>query len=190
MILNNTDFLKGINEKDIHAYQLLYKEYYRALVVYATGFVEQKEVAEDIVQDLFFSIWEKSIELQSEAALKAFLYNSIRNRCINHIRHNSVKSKYAEQYLSNSDQSTEFESAMEEEEIYRQLFLAIEALPPRCREIFEMNLAGKRNDEIAALLNLSIETVKTQKKKAIRILKQKINPILLVEITTIILHAK
>lgn len=172
----------------MNAYQVLYKEYYRALVVYAIGFVEQREIAEDIVQDLFSSIWEKSIELQSHAALKAFLYNSTKNRCINHIRHDSVKNKYAEHFLSNPEESTEFESAMEEEEIYRQLFLAIEALPPRCREIFELNLSGKRNDEIAALLDLSIETVKTQKKKALKILKAKISPILMAEIATIILH--
>lgn len=184
------DILNGINNRDINAYKVLYKEYYRSLVVYAISFVDQKEIAEDIVQDLFSSIWERSMELQSLVALKAFLYNSVKNRCINHIRHNSVKNKYAEQFLNSPEEYTEFESAMEEEEIYRQLFLAIEELPPRCREIFELNLAGKRNDEIAATLNLSIETVKTQKKKAIRLLKGRISPILFIEISTIILHYK
>jgi len=60
-----------------------------------------------------------------------------------------------------------------EQEIYRQVFAAIEELPPRCKKVFEMHLQGKKNSEIASLLNLSIETVKTQKKRAMRHLRKR-----------------
>lgn len=182
------DFLKGLNKKDYDSFHWLYTNYYRSLVVYAITFVEQKEIAEDLIQDLFINLWESNIEIRSEISLKAFLYNSTKNRCLNYLKHIGIENKYAEKVQLSPEESTNLDSQIEEEEIYRQLFLEIEKLPPRCREIFEMNLSGKRNNEIAEILKISIETVKTQKKKAIRILKNKIQSGLLMEIIGVILH--
>lgn len=183
-------FLKNLNNKSFDAFQELYQDYYRSLVVYAIGFVEQRQIAEDIVQDLFISLLEKNITIQSLAGLKAFLYNSVKNKSINHLKHLDIENKYVQHIQDSLKQEVTLESDMEEEEIYRQLFLAIEKLPPRCREIFEMNLDGKRNEEIAEILNLSIETVKTQKKKAMNLLRKHINPNLLLYIYAVILHTK
>lgn len=60
------------------------------------------------------------------------------------------------------------------DEIYRELCLAVNTLPGRCREVFELHLQGKRDEEIAELLSLSVLTVKTHKKDAIRILRVKL----------------
>lgn len=60
------------------------------------------------------------------------------------------------------------------EEIYRRIYRVVEELPEGCRKIFEQHLKGRKNEEIAALLNISVETVKSQKKKAVRILRERL----------------
>ena len=167
-------FLENLNKRHISAYKHLYEDYYKALVVYAMDLVSQKEIAEDIVQDLFVSIWEKEMVFISLAAFKSFLYRSVRNASLNHIKHIDVEEKYVLSLQQNNE--PEFDLEVEEEEIYRLLFSTIEKLPPRCHEIFEMHLKGKKNDEIAETLNISLETVKTQKKRAIKFIRENISP--------------
>lgn len=169
-------FLEKLNERHISAYKLLYENYYKALVIFAMNFVVQREIAEDIVQELFVSIWEKGMKFISVVAFKSFLYRSIKNACLNHIKHMDVEDKYTSSIQLNNEDEIGYDPEIEEEEIYRQLFIVINKLPPRCHEIFEMHLSGKRNDEIADILNISLETVKTQKKRAIKFIKENIAP--------------
>ena len=167
-------FLKQLNEKHLDAFQLLYDYYYKILVLYAINFVEQEVIAEDIVQDLFISIWEKDVKFDSLTAFKTFLYNSVRNSSLNYLKHLQVEEKFARASQQKGADTDELFLEIEEQEIYRQLFKIIEELPVRCREIFEMHLQGKKNNEIASLLALSIETVKTQKKRAMRHLRRRL----------------
>jgi RNA polymerase sigma-70 factor (ECF subfamily) len=183
-------FLQKLNKRKSDAYETLYQDYYRSLVLYAMNFVRQKEIAEDIVQNLFVSIWERETTFISPLSLKAFLYNSIKNKSLNYIKHLEVEEEYAQFTLENAEEAIDMDREMDEEEIYRQLFLAIEELPARCREIFEMYMDGKRNDEIAETLSISIETVKTQKKRAIKHLKSRMSVYAFILIYFIILDAK
>ena len=62
------------------------------------------------------------------------------------------------------------------EEIFRQLFMTIDSLPERCKQVFLLHMEGKKNEEIAAALYVSLETVKTQKKRAMSLLRKKLSP--------------
>ena len=72
-----TAFLQKINDRQVEAYRILYDEYYPALVVYASTFLASDEVAEDIVQELFVSMWEKRVTFVSFPAFKTYLYTGI-----------------------------------------------------------------------------------------------------------------
>mgnify|MGYP002279543418 CR=1 FL=1 len=98
-------------------------------------------------------------------SFRTYLYNSIRNASLNYLKHQNVESLYLERLASTYREITEEEDT-NEEEIYRLLFRAIDNLPTRCREIF------LKNEEIATALGISIETVKTQKKRAIQSIKE------------------
>ena len=74
-----TAFLQKINDRQVEAYRILYDEYYPALVVYASTFLASDEVAEDIVQELFVSMWEKRVTFVSFPAFKTYLYKFIKN---------------------------------------------------------------------------------------------------------------
>ncbi|KAB6221101.1 sigma-70 family RNA polymerase sigma factor, partial [Bacteroides xylanisolvens] len=93
------------------------------------------------------------------------------NASLNYLKHQNVESLYLERLASTYREITEEEDT-NEEEVYRLLFRAIDKLPTRCREIFLLHMDGKKNEEIATALGISIETVKTQKKRAIQSIKE------------------
>ena len=138
-----SSFIKGINEQHPTAYHQLYNEYYKALVLYAINFLSSQQAAEDIVQDLFATMWEKKMRFLSLHSFRTYLYNSIRNASLNYLKHQNVESLYLERLASTYREITEEEDT-NEEEIYRLLFRAIDNLPTRCREIFLLHMDGKK----------------------------------------------
>ncbi len=180
-------WIKQLNRRELGAYQMLYQHYYKLLVLYAVTFVEMEDIAQDLVQDVMVSVWEKELQFASEAALKSFLYNAVRNASLNQLRHAKVKGEYAQKQLIKGEQSFDLQKEIERNEIYGQVYAAIEKLPARCKEVFELHLQGMKNAEIAEQLKISVETVKTQKKRALSFLKQQLAPAVFVFLSSNIL---
>lgn len=112
---------------------------------------------------------------RSLASFRVYLYNSVRNASLDYLKHKDVEGNYLQKMLDSH--STTFRMEEEEEgffseEVYRQLLQTIDALPDRCREVFLMYMEGKKNEEIATALHVSLETVKTQKKRAMSFLRK------------------
>lgn len=177
---SNAISIKQINKLDATAFRLLYKTYYKALVCYALQMVEDSDSAEDIVQELFSTIWEKKMPFQSLASFKAYLYNSVRNASLDYLKHKDVEGSYLQKmidmhpdYCGNEEEE---EEGFFKEEVYRQLLLTLDSLPNRCREVFLLYMEGNTNEEIANALHVSLETVKTQKKRAMSFLRKKLGP--------------
>lgn len=163
--------IEQINEKKREGYHELFRLFYQSLVVFAMKYVNERAEAEDVVQDLFVALWEKEEKFLSFASFRTFLYNSVRNICLNRIKHKKVEEKYIAYKQAHPDEFDEDE--LIEEEVWRHLFLTIDELPSRCREIFLLHLDGKKSEEIAEQLHIALQTVKTQKKKAIRYIREK-----------------
>jgi RNA polymerase sigma-70 factor (family 1) len=176
---DNERFINELNKRSALAYYKLYDDYYKALVAYSTNFVSAIESAEDIVQDLFIGIWEKNLTFFSYSSLKHYLYNSVRNASINYLKHQNVEALYI-QKLIDTYKGFDDEDDVYEEEVYRLLFKAIDKLPSRCKEVFLLYMDGKKNEEIADMLNIAVETVKTQKKRAIQSLKKQLGSLFFV----------
>ena len=157
----------SINRKDI--FERLFSDYYGILVCYAQKYTKREDIAEDIVQDVFASLWEENRIFPSQANFRSFLYISIRNAAFDYLRHQNVESSYIEEALTANRFLSD--DSFQKEEVFRLLFKQIDLLPERCREIFLLHLEGYDNDAIAKKLSLSIETVKTQKKRAMKTLR-------------------
>lgn len=166
-------FLVRLNNKQREAFHELFQKYYRPLIMFAMRYLGGQDKAEDVVQSLFITVWERKKAFFSEESLHVFLYNSVRNICLNLLKHERVEKKYADYILTN-EKDFEKEYDWLEEELYESLFKAIDELPPRCREVFLLSLDGKKNEEIAQELHITLLTVKTQKKKAIRYLRERL----------------
>lgn len=174
--MNNKELsIEQINQPDASTFRVLYKEYYRALVAYAVQMVESVDAAEDIVQELFSSLWEKPKSFPSLTALRSYLYCAVRNASLDYLKHKNIENDYLQRLADNYQEYRMGKSDDEsffDEEVYRLLFRTIDALPERCREVFLLAMQGKKNEEIAETLRVSQETVKTQKKRGMAFLKK------------------
>lgn len=167
-------FIERINQKQREAYYDLFREFYQSLVMFAMRYIGVQSEAEDIVQDLFVAVYEKQEKFLSYNSFRMFLYNSVRNTCLNLIKHRKVEEKYIHYSLAHMEDGEGYDWELLEEELWRRLFKTIDELPPRCREVFLLSLDGKKNEEIAKELHITLLTVKTQKKKAVHYLREKL----------------
>lgn len=158
-------FIHNINKHDVSAYKVLYKKYYQILVAYSFAMTSDQQVSEDIVQELFIKIWESDLKFLALSPFKAYLYNSVRNASLNHLRSLKVEQKHIES-IQEMYRTMKTPYDMEQEEMYEHMYAEIDKMPKQMRKIFLMHLAGNTNDGIAGALRISVETVKTQKKRA------------------------
>jgi len=157
------------------AFELLFREYYGPLVAYAFRFTGNLDTAREIVQDFFVRLYERQNALTIESSLRAYLYRSVYNCCINYSNQKSIQDKHLRNIELERKQSEHLEEEIQTVELQHRIHSMIEALPPRCRQIFKMNrLDGLKNEEIAFRLNLSKRTVETQISKALKILRKKL----------------
>ena len=156
----------------------LYRRYAPELVHYIRKFTEDQAAAEDIVQETFITVWENKKTFNSYQGLKAYLYELVQNKCTNYLKHRQVEDKYAS-YVKTTGEEAEGDYSLMQEEIYRELYMAVRELPEKCQRVFELHLEGKKNDEIAEILGISVLTVKSHKQNAIHILKEKMGNLFL-----------
>jgi len=159
-----------IRQDDRHSFEVLFKKYYASFCVVAYRYVEDKDIAKDIAQEVFIKLWDKRHDYDEMPSVKTFLYVLVKNACLNHIRNQKIKDKH----LGAIEKEGElfFQQAVIPEETYRQLEAFIEQLPPQSANIIRLNLQGCSNGEIAETLGVSINTVKTLKYNALRNMRE------------------
>ena len=139
----------------------------------------EMKVAEEIVQDTFVRIWQKRNVFQSVGSLKAYLYNSVRNGSLSHLRHSKVERsriEAIEREFTEIQTDDHGELLLHREEIYRQLLQAIDALPTKLRELFLLSVNGKTSAEIAAEMGITPESVKKQRQRGLARLRELLPP--------------
>ena len=165
--------------KDHRKFEELFTSCYPALCSFASAIVSDLSAAEDIVQEVFVRFWEKSENFSNEHAVKTFLYTSVKNKCLNQLEHDKVVQKHREYSLNELKNEQMIHNRIVEEETHRLIYNAINELPAECKNILLLSMNGLKNREIAEELNISVNTVKTQKKIAYRQLKIRFSDIYL-----------
>lgn len=150
-----------------------FKEYYPMLLAYASKMVQDQESAKEIVQELFLSLFEKQASLTQLHSPKAYLFQAVRNRCLNHLKKNKQQKQVPLQ--EGNAIPDRYANPMEAAELEYQLYVWIDQLPPACKRVFRMSrFEGKKNQDIADALDISKRTVETQISKALRILRERL----------------
>jgi RNA polymerase sigma-70 factor (family 1) len=149
-----------MNEAD-KEFKEIYLRYFAPLFRFAQEYLYSEEDAQNIVQDLFTMLWERK-EFSKIENHSAFLYRSVKNKCIDLLRHRIVAQKNEMQYRLSLDALEEMN--LDEEESPEDIMnRKIALLPPKCREIFILSkIKGKRHKEISSMLNISISTIENQ----------------------------
>jgi RNA polymerase sigma-70 factor (family 1) len=155
------------------AFENLFKEHFRSLCIYAAYRTRDAEAAREIVQDLFCNLWEKRTELQIHTSLQAYLYRSVHNASLNYLKHEKVKDRSHKFILEHSSQeSYEVEEEVKARDLGSALTSAIETLPEKTREIFELvRFREMKYREVADYLNISQKTVEAHMSAALKLLR-------------------
>ncbi len=163
----------------INSFKIVYHYYYKSLCFFAQEYLKQSLLAEDIVQDVFSQVWEKPPRLTEHTKLQAYLYMMVRNRCLNIIKNQKQYQKFqdSKNHLETWEQDESI--SLIKAEVSREIFNRIEKLPQRAREVFKLSyLSQLKEYEVAERLQISINSVKTHKKRSRKILKDQLKSLL------------
>lgn len=161
---------------NILEFEMLFKQYYAPLVVYACKYVTDLDVAREIVQDFFVRLYEKRQSLSIDTSVKSYLYRSVYNCCINYFNQRNIQEKHLRSIDLERDDEENLEREINTVELQQQISKVINSLPSKCQRIFKMNrYEGIKNEEIAQQLNISKRTVETQISKALKILRNRLS---------------
>jgi RNA polymerase sigma-70 factor (family 1) len=163
-----------IGEND--QYKLVFESLYPVMCQFARKFVNDYDSAADVTQEVFIELWRQRQKFESYDQVKAFLYLSIKNKCLNIIKHQNVKAKYADEILGTENETDLF---IIEEEVINNLINAVEKLPEQQKQVILLGMQGFKNEEIAEKMQISVNTVKFHKKAAYHSLRSKISDSLL-----------
>ena len=173
--MTDRDLLDRLREGDHDAFDAIFRAHYPPMVALAERMLRQRAVAEEIAQDVMLELWKRRSTLSFDVSLRAYLFQSTRNRVLNHLRHEKVER--LGQAVAATDPLVEPRphAVLAEEEIDAAVREAVATLPERCREVFELSrVQGLRYAEIAAIMGISVKTVEAQMGKALRILRERL----------------
>ncbi|NOW93517.1 RNA polymerase sigma factor [Mucilaginibacter sp. SG564] len=156
---------------DMGAFNHVFNFFYKRVCFFAAGIVNENFV-EDIVQDAFVKLWERRGNFTDLNVIKAFLYLTTKNSCINSYRHQKVVDKFENALVETIEQPNIIHQLIEAE-VLEEVQRAVEQLPPGYRKVIYLSyFEGLSNQETADYLQVSINTVKTQKVRSLRILRE------------------
>ena len=172
----------SLRNGDACAFTEIYERYWDRLLVYTMRVIRQQPGAEDIVQELFVSIWRRRHELDIEHALSTYLYNSVRYLAFRYIEKNSTYSDYLKRLASRMAGEEVNDSGIEAEifgrELEGQIDELIRQLPDKMREVFILSRRHHLSyKEIADRLSISEETVRKQVYKSLNFLRGRLGPL-------------
>lgn len=183
----NEDVITKISKGKEKAFSLLYDSYYTYLNTVALCYIFNRDVANEIVNDVFINVWHKRTTLTYP--IHFYLVQSVKNGCLNHIRSQRTKERvldehkrqmldFQEEYILSNPTPLQY---VETQEIEKEVRNAIEQLPEKCRIIFEQYLfLGKLPEEIAKEQFITVSTVRVQIKNAMDKLKISLNHLICV----------
>ncbi len=159
-------YLSGINHKEPRIWKQFFLNFFNPLCNFSTSFVNNRIIAKDIVQEILFSIWQRSITFNSIPELNHYLYKSVYHNSLKYLR-DRKRERFEEVEVESLkfDEGEIIEMALKEE-IVRKLEKIIDQLPSRQQKVIKLSLSQMRNIDIADEMKISINTVKKLKKNA------------------------
>ena len=162
-------------------FKQVFEFYYPGLLRFAESYVKDKYEAENILQNVFLTVWEKRMSLRADANLKAYLLILVKSQCLNWLKHQKVIAKYTENVIM-TQQEIDFNyyaiskfqpEQIDIESLENMVQKAIDELPDQCRKVFELSrYRGLKYKEIAAELDISVKTVESHISNALKLLRK------------------
>jgi RNA polymerase sigma-70 factor (family 1) len=169
-MIRDNEIIRRIRQSDEGQFESLFRSSYVSLVRYAKTIVKDHDSAEEIVQDLFFRLWQDRQKIKIESSLNGYLFRAVHNRCLHWLSHSKVVDRYAQEMAMKETEKTESPvDIIQYNELQVKIARIIEKLPERCGQIFCMNrFEGLKYTEIAEKLSISVKTVEANMGRALK----------------------
>lgn len=168
------DLIAGNKEDD--AYRFMYEKYHSTLLRFAIGYLKVREPAEEIVNDVFYKVWDNKTRIAEIINLRLYLFSSVRNACLTTLAKDKRKKDLVSGFSVTEIQQDDPESLYISSELHVLIHRTIQNLPPRCRQVYELiRIEGLKNKEVAIKLNISVNTIDVQLAIAVKRLVTAIN---------------
>jgi RNA polymerase sigma-70 factor, ECF subfamily len=163
-----------IKRGDIKEFEKVFKAYYTPLCYFVNKMLDNTEVSRELVSDFFYHYWKNRETIHISSSLKAYMYQSVRNRALKFIEHQRVEKKYEGRVLENtSTEPSNLHDEMELAEMSQIIERTLVKMPGRCREIFLLSREqGLKYREIAERLGVSVKTVEASMGKALQMFRE------------------
>jgi RNA polymerase sigma-70 factor (ECF subfamily) len=189
MEMTETLLIKGLQNRDEAAFEQVFKQHYKSLHAYAFTLLKDEVVAVEMVQNVFFKLWERTDNLTISGSVAAYLYRAVHNESLNYLKHLKVRSDH-QLFVShrNEELADQASRKIQLRQLEEKLHEALTELPEQCRTIFQLSRFDElRYREIADKLDISVKTVENQMGKALKILRNRLADFLVL-ILIIIYH--
>ena len=159
---------------DERTFKSFFEDYFEPVFQFALKYTEDEEDARDIAQESFIKLHERRDHFDAIEKAKSFVYTTARNLCLDLLKHRKIEIEYAREIQAEGEEAEEqfFTEEVTYQELLRLLRAAINRLPSQTREVILAGLDGKNNKEIAEQLNVTVNTVKTLKQNAYKMLRK------------------
>lgn len=178
-----SNFVEGLIIGDDETYTFLFREYYVSLCSYARRYVGRKDIAEEIVSDVFFKIWESRRTLSINTSIKSYLFQAVCNNSLSYLRKLKSENNLEGYFLETTSENIGFAAASEEteeqslvmEDMTEKIEDVVNLLPKQQQTAFRLKrFEGRKTKEVAEIMGLSVKTVEMHLSKATLNLREKL----------------
>lgn len=178
--MDEKNYISGLHAGDEVCFREIFEKYHNRLCYFASLHLMDEETPEDVVQEAFIKLWQKRRHFHRIKSIKSFLYIVVRNQCLDIIKHRKVRQKFMHFQSVNAGpekvQTWSASNDMLEAEVMDKVFKALEELPKGCRNVMFLSyFQNLKNIQVAEELKISVNTVKTQKRRGIQLLRKVLN---------------
>ena len=164
--------LEHLAKSDVRAFDFLYEKYFSKLYGAAYKRLQNRELTEEVVQELFISLWERRAVLSISTTIENYLFSSIKYLIIAQYKKNNLFEKYSNSLNPAADNDNFTEQIVAFDELNEAYQIALKLLPERCREVFLLKRTGLSQREISEKMDISEKTVENQMTKALKVLRE------------------
>jgi RNA polymerase sigma-70 factor, ECF subfamily len=187
-VITDPNIFQHIRKGDEAAFSRLFDGYYAALCFFAAKYLGDMDLSRSLVQQVFVDLWVKREKTDIAISVKSYLYRSVKNRCIDHLRKERNTSEISKS-VENFSQMP-FRDLVEEAELNDRINASINKLPEKCREVFLLcRFEGLKYAEIAQKLNISVKTVEMQMGIALKKLRESLSDYQMINLLVFV-HSK
>jgi len=170
----NTDqqILEHLAKNDVQAFDFLYNKYFSKLYGAVYKRLQNRELTEEVIQELFISLWERRGVLTISTTIETYLFSSVKYLVIAQYKKNNLFEKYSNSLNPEVNDTNFTEQVIAFDELNAAYQNSLKLLPERCREIFLLKRTGLSQREISEKMDISEKTVENQMTKALKILRE------------------